>query len=259
MSRLAGKVALISGGASGIGAATAARLVAEGGKVVIGDVNTTLGSEVAAGLGTDNAAFTELDVRSPGSCAAAVAFAVDRFGTVDCVLNSAIRMAPGMLAELPLDDWNTMLEVGLTGTFLVTQAAGRWMIANGRPGSIVAVSSIGGRQPYGRSGAYSTVKSAVIMLARHFAIEWASRGIRVNAVCPGHVETPLTAYLKDPEIKAKRSALTPLGRVGQPDDVAGTVAFLFSDDADYITAAAIDVDGGLGSTVMNHMPGRTWS
>ena len=165
-----------------------------------------------------------------------------------------------MLADLALDDWNTMVDVGLTGTFLLTQAAGRWMIANGAPG--LDRHRVVGRWPAalwrlgrlldGQDRGASCWRATSRSSGR-------SRGIRVNAVCPGHVETPLTAYLKDPEIKAKRSALTPLGRVGQPDDVAGTVAFLFSDDADYITAAAIDVDGGLGSTVMNHMPGRTWS
>ena len=97
------------------------------------------------------------------------------------------------------------------------------------------------------------------MLAKHFAIEWAGYGIRVNAVCPGHIETPLTAYLKDPEIKQARSELTPLKRVGQPVDIANGVLFLLSDEADYVTAATLDIDGGLSMTVMNHMPGRRWS
>jgi glucose 1-dehydrogenase len=214
---------------------------------------------VTEGIGADNAVYMHLDVTDPDACQAAVDLAVERFGGVDCVLSSAIKMAPALLKDLSLEDWNTMVNVGLTGTFLMTQAAGRWMIDNARGGSIVTVSSVGGRQPYGMSGAYSTVKASVIMLARHFAIEWAGNGIRVNTVCPGHTETPLTAYLQDPEIKRARSEVTPLGRVGQPVDIANGILFLFSDEADYVTAAALDIDGGVSMSVMNHMPGRKWS
>ena len=174
-------------------------------------------------------------------------------------LNSAVKMAPGLLKDLPLENWNSMLNIGLTGTFLMTQAAGRWMIDNGRKGSIITMSSIGGRQPYGMTGGYSTVKAAVIMLAKHFAIEWAGYGIRVNTICAGHTETPLTAYMKDPEIKKGRDEVTPLQRVGQPEDIGRGILFLFSDEAEYITAAELDVDGGLSMSLMNHMPGRKWS
>ena len=183
----------------------------------------------------------------------------DRFGGVDCVLNSAVKMAPGLLKDLPLESWNSMLNIGLTGTFLMTQAAGRWMIDNERKGSIITMSAIGGRQPYGMTGGYSTVKAAVIMLAKHFAIEWAGYGIRVNTICAGHTETPLTAYMKDPEIKKGRDEVTPLQRVGQPEDIGRGILFLFSDEAEYITAAELDVDGGLSMSLMNHMPGRKWS
>jgi NAD(P)-dependent dehydrogenase (short-subunit alcohol dehydrogenase family) len=167
-------------------------------------------------------------------------------------------MAPGLLKDLSLEDWNTVVTVGLTGTFLMTQAAGRWMIDNEVPGSIVAVSSTGGLQAYGRAGAYSTVKAAVIMLAQHFAIEWGDHKVRVNSVCPGHTETPLTAYLQDPEIKKGRGEVTPIGRVALPVDIANGILFLFSDEADYITATALDIDGGLTKSVMNHLPGRKW-
>lgn len=259
MARFTDRVCIVTGGASGIGAMTAEMFVEQGGKVIVGDVNDTLGTEVCERIGANSAAYLHLDVTDPEACQAAVDLAVERFGGVDCVLNSAVQMAPGMLKDLPLENWNLMLNVGLTGTFLMTQAAGRWMIDNGRKGSIITVSSIGGRQPYGMSGAYSTVKASLIMLAKHFAIEWAGYGIRVNAVCPGHIETPLTAYLKDPEIKQARSELTPLNRVGQPVDIANGILFLLSDEADYVTAATLDIDGGLSMTVMNHMPGRKWS
>ena len=230
MSRFTDKVCIVTGGASGIGVKTAEMFAEQGGHVVIGDVNDELGEQAAAKIGA-NARYIHLDVTDPGACKAAVDMAVAEFGGVDCVLNSAIKMAPGMLKDLPLENWNSMINVGLTGTFLMTQAAGSWMIDNARPGSIVTMSSIGGRQPYGMSGAYSTVKTAVIMLAQHFAIEWGGHQIRVNAICAGHTETPLTAYLQDPEIKKGRSEVTPLGRVAQPVDIANGILFLFSDEA----------------------------
>jgi NAD(P)-dependent dehydrogenase (short-subunit alcohol dehydrogenase family) len=259
MARFTGKVCIVTGGARGIGAKTAEMFVEQGGKVIVGDVNDELGQELCDQIGADKAVYMHLDVSDPQACQAAVDLAVERFGGVDGVVNSAVKMAPGALKDLPLEDWNLMLNIGLTGTFLMSQAAARWMIDNGRKGSIVNLSSVGGRQPYGMSGGYSTVKAALIMLARHCAIEWAGHGIRVNAVCPGHIETPLTAYLQDPEIKKGRSEVTPLQRVGQPVDIANGILYLLSDEADYVTAAALDIDGGLSMSVMNHMPGRKWS
>jgi NAD(P)-dependent dehydrogenase (short-subunit alcohol dehydrogenase family) len=262
MARFTNKVAIITGGASGIGKETAEMFVQQGGRVLIGDVDDTEGQKCSMGIakkfGEDKVNYIHLDVSDPVQCQSAVDTTVAKFGGVHCLLNSAIKMAPGMLKDLSLQDWNTMINVGLTGTFLMTQAAGRWMIENKTAGSIVNMSSIGGRQPYGMSGAYSTVKAAVIMLAEHFGIEWGGHQIRVNSICAGHTETPLTAYLQDPEIKKGRSEVTPLQRVAQPVDIANGILFLFSDEADYITASALDIDGGITKSVMNHMPGRKW-
>jgi NAD(P)-dependent dehydrogenase (short-subunit alcohol dehydrogenase family) len=262
MARFTDKVCIVTGGASGIGAKTAEMFAEQGGKVLIGDVDDTLGQKVSdeinSKFGAGRAIYMHFDVTSPDDCKAAVDRAVSEFGGVHCVLNSAVKMAPGFLKDLSLEDWNTMVTVGLTGTFLMTQAAGRWMIDNGVHGSMVFVSSTGGLQPYGQAGAYSTVKAGIIMLAQHFAIEWGNHKVRVNSVCPGHTETPLTAYLQDPEIKKGRSDVTPIGRVAQPVDIANGILFLFSDEADYITATSLDIDGGLTKSVMNHMPGRKW-
>lgn len=257
MERFAGQVAIVTGGGRGIGAETARRYVAEGGQVLICDIDPETARSTAAGLGEAAAAFA-MDVADPKACAEAVERAVERFGALDHLVNAAVRIRPGMLAELAIEDWRGAIEVGLTGSFLMGQAAARWMIATDRPGAIVNLSSVGGRQPYAGTGAYSTVKAAVIMLSRHMAIEWAGHGIRVNCIAPGHTETPLTAYMKDPEIKRARGAATPLGRVGQPGDIAGGILFLLSEEAGYVTAADLDIDGGLASSLMNHMPGRKW-
>ena len=244
MSQFNGKVLLVTGGSRGIGAATAAEFVKRGGQVAIGDVLLEQGETFARELGVDNALFLSIDVRDPDSCAALV--------------NAAIKMAPSPLASLPLEDWRTVIDVGLTGTFLMTQAFGRCLIDRNQQGAVVNLSSMAGFQPYGASGAYSTVKAAVLMLGEHFAIEWASKGIRVNTIAPGHIETPLTAYLKDPEIKKARSEVTPLGRVGQTSDVVGGILFLLSDEASYVTATHLVVDGGVTKSIFNHFPGRKW-
>jgi len=257
MNRFQDKVCVVAGGARGIGAETARRYLAEGGKVIVGDVIDEAGEELANELGP-NAAYVHLDVSDPESCSAAIRSAIETFGRLDGLVNSAIRMAPGALLDLSLEDWNTVLGVGLTGTFLMTQAAGRWWIENDHPGSVVNLSSTGGLQPYGQAGGYSTTKAGVIMLSRQFGIEWARKDIRVNVVCPGHTETPLTAYMRDPEIKQARAEATPAGRVGQPEDIAAGILFLLSDDAAYITATQLDVDGGMARSLFNHMPGRKW-
>lgn len=257
MRRFQDKVCLIAGGARGIGAETARRYVREGGKVVVGDVIDDVGEALIEDIGP-NAVYIHLDVSDPASCTAAVRFAADTFGRLDGLVNSAIRMAPGALLDLSLADWNTVLGVGLTGTFLMTQAAGRWWIEHEHPGSVVNLSSTGGLQPYGMAGGYSTTKAAVIMLSQQFGIEWARKDIRVNVVCPGHTETPLTAYMRDPDIKQARADATPAGRVGQPEDIAAGILFLLSDDAGYITATQLDIDGGMARSLFNHMPGRKW-
>lgn len=248
---------IITGGARGIGEATSEMFARQGGSVVICDTNVELGTALTDKIGA-HARFLEMDTTDPAACQKAVDFAVAEFGHVDCVVNSAIRMAPGLLKDLSLEDWNTVVNVGLTGTFLMCQAAANWMMKNDRPGAMVNLSSIGGIAPYGMSGAYSTVKGALIMLSKHMGIEWASHSIRVNAVMPGHTETPLTSYLKDPEIKKDRSEVTPLKRVGQPVDIANGILFLLSDEADYVTSTGLLIDGGLAASVMNHLPGRKW-
>ena len=257
MAQFDDKVLIVTGGARGIGEAVARAFVQQGGRVVLADVNTELGSALEAQIGR-TAVFHYADVRDPAACKSTIERAVAAFGRVDCLLNSAIKMAPAPLADLALEDWRTVIDTGLTGTFLMTQAFGRYVMAQNGTGAVVNLSSMAGYQPYGGAGAYSTVKAAVLMLTDHFAIEWARKGIRVNAVAPGHIETPLTAYLKDPAIKQGRAEVTPLGRVGQVDDVVGGILFLLSDEARYVTATNLIIDGGVTKSIFNHFPGRTW-
>ena len=258
MSRFDGKICLIAGGARGIGAKTAEMFAEEGGRVVIGDVNQDLGHELAGRLGAGTAVFQSLDVTNPEDCRAAVDRSVLEFGGLDALVNCAIKMDPGPLLDLSLESWKLVVDIGLTGMFLMCQASGRWMIEHGRPGTIVNLSSNAGIVPYSMSGAYSTVKAGIIMLSEQLALEWARKKIRVNVVCPGHTETPLTTYLQVPEIRKGREEATPWGRVGQPEDIAHGILYLLSDEADYITATRLDIDGGLTKSIFNHMPGRKW-
>jgi NAD(P)-dependent dehydrogenase (short-subunit alcohol dehydrogenase family) len=257
MPRFDGQVLIVTGGARGIGAAVARAFVERGGRVVLADVNAELGQALAAEIGR-TAIFHHTDVRDAAACQAAVERAVAAFGRADCLVNSAIKMAPAPLADLKPEDWRTVIDIGLTGTFLMTQAFGRYVIAQERTGSVVNLSSMSGDQPYTSSGAYSTVKAAVRMLGDHFAIEWARKGIRVNTVAPGHIETPLTAYLKDPVIRQGRADVTPLGRIGQVEDVVGGILYLLSDEASYVTATTLTIDGGVTKSIFTHFPGRTW-
>ena len=253
-----GKVCVIAGGARGIGEKTAELYVEQGGRVVIGDTRREEGERVVERLGTQRAAFHPLDVSDARSCSDLVAFAVECFGAVDHLVNCAIIQRPGALVDLAEDDWRQVLDVGLTGTFLMCQAFGRWMLGNDRPGAVVNITSMAAQQPYAGAGPYSTVKAGTAMLTYQLGLEWAARGIRVNACAPGHIETPLTAYLQDPEIKRARSEATPIPRVGQPEDVAAAILFLLSDEASYVTATQLTIDGGVTKSMFNHLPGRSF-
>ncbi len=259
--KLENRVAIITGAASGIGAEIARTFAREGASIALIDVNEAAAQEVASDIeqAGGHASVFSLDMRNADDICRAVAQTRDAFGHIDIAVNSAIKMAPGPLIDLSLDDWEALLRLGLTGTFLMSREVARVMIDQGTGGSIINLSSIGGLLPYTGAGAYSTCKVGVIMFSRQAALEWASHGIRVNAICPAHVETPLTAYLKDPEIRKGREAVTPLGRVGQPSDVAAGALYLASDDASWVTGSALEIDGGMTHSLFNHVPGRKWS
>ena len=260
MMQLESKVALITGGGSGIGAASVRRFAAEGARVAIIDINEEGARSVASDVSESGgeAMVAVVDVRDADAVESTVTAVVDRFGRLDIAMNNAIQMAPGLLTDISLEAWTKLLRVGLDGTFLVSTAAARAMQTLGNGGSIINLSSTAGLAPYTGAGAYSTCKAGIIMFSKQAALEWAPDKIRVNAICPGHVETPLTAYLQDPEIRAGREAATPLRRVGQPEDIAAAALYLASDEADWVTASTLVVDGGMLETMFEHMPGRKW-
>jgi NAD(P)-dependent dehydrogenase (short-subunit alcohol dehydrogenase family) len=254
-----GKTLIVTGGARGIGAEVARQFVRAGGRVGIGDLNIELGRALARELGDDKALFIPVDVTREGDCQAFVEQVIARFGPLDALVNSAIAINAGSLLEVSVDDWKKTLDIGLTGTFTMARTFVRAMKPTLRPGAIVNLSSVAAFNPYSGTGSYSTTKASVIHLSELMAIEWAPLGIRVNAVAPGTVETPLTAYLRDPAVRQARIDTIPLKRVGQPEDVAGAVLYLLSDAASWVTASTLVIDGGVNASLMNHIPGRAWN
>ncbi len=241
MGRVDDKVALISGGARGMGASHARMLVAEGAKVVIGDILDDEGKALADELG-DSARYVHLDVTDPEQWKAAVSTAVDEFGKLNVLVNNAGTVALGPLKTHDLKKWQQVLDVNLTGTFLGMQAVIDPMEAAGG-GSIINISSIEGLRGAPWVHGYVASKWAVRGLTKSAALELAPQKIRVNSIHPGFIRTPMTKHLPDDMVMA------PLGRPGTPEEVATFVLFLASDESSFATGAEFVVDGGLVADV----------
>jgi 3-oxoacyl-[acyl-carrier protein] reductase len=244
--RLAGEVALVTGGAQGIGLAAAARLASEGAAVVIADADSERASRAAAELAARGQPVTAIgcDVRDRLAVRSAISRVAERHGALTVLVNNAgiIRLAPFL--DLTDETWSEVLGVNLTGMFIVGQEAARPMAARGS-GRIINMASVSARIAHSGQTAYAVAKAGIEALTRAMAVELAPAGITVNAVAPGTIVTNFSGGSLSPEAVAERIRRIPLGTFGQPADVAGVVAFLASSDAAYVTGAVITVDGGL--------------
>lgn len=241
MGRVDGKVALITGGARGMGAAHARMLVGEGAKVVIGDILDEPGEALAAELG-DAARFVHLDVTDADQWAAAVTTATEHFGLLNVLVNNAGISALGKIGEFDMAKWQKCIDVNLTGTFLGMQSVVAPMREAGG-GSIINISSIEGMRGATLLHAYVASKWAVRGLTKSAAIDLGKDKIRVNTILPGFIRTPMTKYFPDDMM------IAPLGRPGQSDEVATFVVFLASDESSFATGSEFVVDGGLTTDV----------
>lgn len=242
--RLKGKVAIVTGGASGIGDSTVIEMVKEGAKVVIADLNEEAGSLLADKMkkGEKEVIYMKVDVTNEEMVRQMVAATIHSFGKVDILFNNAGIGSTQPSEEVSMEDWRNMLSVNLDGVFLAAKHVIKYMRKNGG-GSIVNNASILGHVGQGATLAYSASKGAVVNLTKTLALEYASENIRVNAVSPGYIDTPIISGATE-EKRDLLISLHPLGRLGKPEEVAKAVVFLASDDASFITGTSLAVDGG---------------
>jgi len=244
--RFEGRVAVITGGSSGIGLATARRLASEGAKVVIGDISAEAGKAAADEVG---GLFVQADVTDAEQVEALFQTTVDTFGSVDVAFNNAGISPPedDSILTTGIDAWEKVQKVNLTSVYLCCKAVLPHMQRQGK-GSIVNTASFVAVMGAATSQiSYTASKGGVLAMSRELGVQFARENIRVNALCPGPVNTPLLKELfaKDPERAARRLVHVPVGRFAEPEEIAAAVAFLASDDASFITASQFLVDGGI--------------
>jgi len=257
--RLIGKVAVITGGGNGIGRATAVRFLNEGAHVVVTDFNEETGHETLAlaakaGHGEDRVRFQRADVVEEAQVEAAVQLAKSAFGRLDCIFNNAgVAGAFGPITHISAADWDYTFAVLVRGVFFGIKYATRIMKAQGEGGSIINTASVAGLGGGDGPQAYSAAKAAVINLSRAVAIELAADKIRVNAICPGGILTPLLHRGNPDAIQSVLEKAQPWPEAGLPSDIAAAATYLASDDARFVTGAALVVDGGLTAVGGNAM------
>jgi NAD(P)-dependent dehydrogenase (short-subunit alcohol dehydrogenase family) len=244
--RLSGRTAVVTGGASGIGLASIRRLASEGARVVVADVDAVAGKRAADEV---SGLFVATDVTDPDGVERLFAVAQREYGSVDIAFNNAGISPPedGSILETGLDAWRKVQEVNLTSVYLCCKAVLPYMQRQGK-GSIINTASFVALMGAATSQiSYSASKGGVLSMSRELGVQFAREGIRVNALCPGPVNTPLLQELfaKDAERAQRRLVHVPMGRFAEPDEIAAAVAFLASDDSSFITASTFLVDGGI--------------
>jgi meso-butanediol dehydrogenase/(S,S)-butanediol dehydrogenase/diacetyl reductase len=245
MTRFASKTTIVTGGASGIGEATVRAFHAEGAAVVIADSDEEAAKRLAAELGQERALALKVDVNDPVQTAACVDASRARFGTLDVLVNNAgIRDGHAVL-DLPNERWRRVMGVNVEGVFNMSQSFLRAVREAERPAAIVNMASNAGLLAIPNRPVYCTSKFAVVGLTHQMALDFARFGIRINAVAPGMTYTPMTKFFFENPADSERIAESiPLGRVGQPEEIASVILFLASDSASFVTGAVLPVDGG---------------
>jgi NAD(P)-dependent dehydrogenase (short-subunit alcohol dehydrogenase family) len=249
MFRLDGKVAIVTGGAGGIGEALALGLGCQGATVVVSSRNQQAIETVAQKISTESgseAIALAADVTDEGSLQGLVDAVLDKYGKIDILVNAMGMNIKRDAFDYPLEDWDRLFEVNVKGTMAACKAVGRVM-RDQQAGAIVNLSSVRGIRGYtGGNSGYCATKGAVELITKALALEWAPSGIRVNALGPALVITPGTKHIaEDPQLAAKYAAAVPLGRIGLPEDMVGAVVYLCSDAASFVSGQTIYVDGGL--------------
>ena len=249
--RLAGKVVIVTGGAMGIGKAAAIALARQGAKVVIGDVNEAVGENTEAEIigGGDEALFQKTDVRVGSDVERLVDLAVDRYGKLDALVNNAGAAIGGSAADISEEDWSLVLDINLSGVWRGMKYAIPQMIKAGQ-GSIVNVSSVQALVGFKGWAGYAASKGGINALTKQAAIDYASHRIRINAIAPGTIMTPMNEKIfdetPDPEALIRSwNEMHPIGRFGRPEEVAELIVFLASDESSFITGEIIRIDGGV--------------
>lgn len=254
---LTNKVVVITGAVGGMGTKFSNDFAEQGAKVVLVDLlkdkAEALAKELHEKYQVETLAIT-CDTTDEKEVDAAVKSVVDKFGKVDVLVNTAAILRFSPLEDLRLDEWNTALNVNITGYFLMSQRFGRVMI-NQKQGTLIHISTAASLSPETYSGAYSTTKAAVNMMSKQMAAEWGQYGLRSNCVLPCLVKTPLSAnFYSDPKVEDDRKRLVASKRIGNLDDISNTVLFLASDRSDYTNGSEIPVDGGIHMMISDMIP-----
>lgn len=247
---LAGKVVLITGGASGIGLAAVKLFLEHGAKVAVADINEQSGKQLVKSLPHEHLAFFKTDITNEPDCQKTVQSVLSQFGTIDVLINNAGIEIVSPIHEMALEDWNHILQVNLTGVFLMSKHTLPHMLEK-KSGSIINTGSVGGLVGWPDIPAYNATKGGVIQLTKSMAVDYAAHQIRVNCIAPGIIDTPLNekSFMDNHSeslevVKKEKAKVNPLLRLGKPEEIAGVMLFLASDLSSYMTGSVVTADGG---------------